>query len=383
VRQAAGPGGLERLRPDSLRYALLMRKYQIEAFRREVPAGGYVISVIRDIPNATMGLLDYDNQPKWSLADWEWHRETICLLKTPADCRSFTSGEPFQAELWLSHFGAGELAGAELTVELVKPDTPDKPCRHWHQPDLRQAPGTLRKLLNLNGPLPEVTRPTRYEARAVLWAAGKPFRNHWPLWVLPNSAPTSRSRVMLHASVPAAVRDELFPHAPPLPLTANPGAVVVATRFDDALAQTLKAGGHVLLLPDGGNHSFPLTAHWFLRGAPYISGHPLLQVIPRDMLVELQHFDLAGDVIPNLEDLAAIDPVLMLWDTHDLKTVKMHGLIFETRVGQGRLLVSAVKHTGTTNAAGRWLLDVLLQHLQSGPAPNHALPGDLWSILKK
>ena len=55
MRALAGPGGLDQLRPDSLRYGMLMRKYQIEAYRREVPYGGYVITVLRDIPNCSMG----------------------------------------------------------------------------------------------------------------------------------------------------------------------------------------------------------------------------------------------------------------------------------------------------------------------------------------
>ncbi len=126
MRSVTGPEGLDRLGPDSLRYALLMRKYQIETYRREVPHGGYVVSVIRDIPNASMGLIDYNDQPKWPATDWSWQRETICLLKTPNDCRSFLGGGRLQAELWLSHFGNDDLRDAELTVELVESEHTDK-----------------------------------------------------------------------------------------------------------------------------------------------------------------------------------------------------------------------------------------------------------------
>ena len=99
--------------------------------------------------------------------------------------------------------------------------------------------------------------------------------------------------------------------------------------------------------------------------------------VPRDLLVELQHFDLAGRVIPDIQYVEGIDPILMLWDTHDLTAVKTHGLVFETRVGKGRLLVSAVRHTGKGNGAGRWLLRVLLDHLQSSAEPKNALPADV------
>jgi len=53
--------------------------------------------------------------------------------------------------------------------------------------------------------------------------------------------------------------------------------------------------------------------------------------------------------------------------------VETHGLVFETRVGQGRMLVSALRHTGQTNAAGQWLLEALIDHLADGPMPQHAL----------
>jgi hypothetical protein len=80
--------------------------------------------------------------------------------------------------------------------------------------------------------------------------------------------------------------------------------------------------------------------------------------------------------------LSFIDPILMLWDTHDLKSIKTHGLIFETRAGKGRLLVSAVNHAGQGSAAGRWLLQVLLNHLYSPVTPRNALPEDVWTSLK-
>ncbi len=53
--------------------------------------------------------------------------------------------------------------------------------------------------------------------------------------------------------------------------------------------------------------------------------------------------------------------------------VETHALLFETRVGRGRLLVSALRHTGQTNAAGQWLLSALVEHLTNGPKPTHAL----------
>src|SRR4029079_11652720 len=66
----------------------------------------------------------------------------------------------------------------------------------------------------------------------------------------------------------------------------------------------------------------------------------------------------------------------------DIKEVKTHGLVFETRVGKGRLLVSALNHQGETNAAGKWLQFALTQHLVSGPPPRNALKPETLTRLR-
>jgi hypothetical protein len=381
MRTTAGSGGLDQLRADSLRYGLLMRKYQAEVFRREIPAGGYVISVIRDIPNCSMGLLDYLGQSKWTEADWAWQRDTICLLRTESDRRSFPADGRLQGEILLSHFGQQIITNGELEVTLESPGTPGEVLQRWSEKEILQNLGTLARRTELDWPLPLVTAPKQLVVRATLRTAQGDFQNEWPLWLVPALRPDALAGVRLHSSLSEEVARELFPGVLRLDQAA-PEGVVVAARLDDALAQLLETGGRVLLLPDGQKNSLPLSSHWFLSGAPYISEHPLTRQVPRDLLLELQHFDLASQVVPDINYLENIDPVLMLWATHDLKVVKTHGLIFETRVAKGRLLVSAVNHAGQENAAGRWLLQVLLDYLKAPATPRNALPEDVWTALK-
>jgi hypothetical protein len=399
MRSLAGPAGLEELAPDSLQYAMLMRKFQVEAYRREIPYGGYVISVIRDISSASMGLLDYFDQPKWTDQDWAWHRDTVILLETEADRRSFFSSERFRANLFLSHFGPRTVENAELTVSLDRDlktavstnsllqsedclaGAGTRILHRLKKKGMAQNPGAVAKLLELDFPLPEAPRPTRLVIRSILKTAQGDFHNEWPIWVVPQPSLSSAPKVWLHSSLSNEVARELFPGAPGLD-TETCAGIVVAARFDDQLVRELEGGGRVLLLPDGQKHSLPLQSHWFMRGGPYISGHPIMQTVPRDLFVELQHFDLASEVIPEVFYLDAIDPILMLWDTHTQKSIKTHGLIFETQAGKGRLLVSALRHQSPANAAGQWLLGVLRDHLASGPPPSRALSDDLWQQLK-
>lgn len=251
AKVCGGPLDEARLSADSRDYAWLMRQYQMQAFRWAMPSGGYVVSVIRDFPLASMGLLDYRDGVKWPTEAWRWHT---------------------------------------------------------------QAP---------------------------------PDRDPWPRTALP---------------VP-----DVEPSDPSL-------KVVSALNLE--LLRELEAGARVFLQPNGQECSLPLRSHWFLRGGPVVNPHhPLIRSFPdlHSFLVRSQHFDLAGDVIPELDYLEEIDPLLLLWDNHDIREVKTHGLVFETRVGQGRLLVSALRHEGDGNTAGRGLKNLLLWHLASGPPPRRAL----------
>ncbi len=381
MERLAGSDGLAPLAAESRDYAMLMRKYQVEALRREVPYAGYVISVLRDFSTAAMGLLDYMDQPKWSAADWSWQGDTMCLLATEHDRRSFFGGEPFRADVLVSHFGPQQLEDAELTV-AVREDGGSREVLHESREKVAgQNPGTLARLVKLDFNLPSADTPRRLLVTARLESPAGSRENTWPLWLVPRPAEQWSQRVWLHPSVSDQAARELFPGVRRAS-QPGPGQVAVATRFDDLVIAFLERGGGVLLLPDGERGSVPLSDHWFLRGAPYVSGLPLSRCAPRQFWIELQHFDLAGKVIPELGYLDEIDPALLLWDTHDLKTVKTHGLLFETRASQGRLVVSALCHQHAWNAAGQWLLSRLVDHLTRTPPPRHALTEATWRQLK-
>ena len=380
MERIAGPGGLDRLGPDSLHYAMLMRKFQIEAYRREVPHGGYVVSVIRDFSTAGMGLLDYADQPKWPASEWSWHGETMLLLKTDHDRRAFAAGEPLHAELLLSQMSDRKLENGDLTVALIQPGEKPKELQRVAKDGIEQNAGALEKLSTLDLPLPASDEPRHLEIVARLKTATKTYENRWPIWVVPQARPISATNLWLHPSLSA----EFFPGVARTD-RAKDQKIAVASAFDDSLVDFLERGGRVLMLPNGAQKSPPLADQWFLRGAPYVPDHPLQKLIPRDFWIELQHFDLAGPVVPDMQGLESIDPIVMLWDDHDLKTVKTHGLLFETRAAKGRLLVSALRlgAAAEANPAGQWVVSVLLDHLASGPAPKHALSDAAWKHLRE
>ncbi|MEZ6093933.1 MAG: hypothetical protein R3C03_06800 [Pirellulaceae bacterium] len=81
------------------------------------------------------------------------------------------------------------------------------------------------------------------------------------------------------------------------------------------------------------------------------------------MFSELQHFDLAGPVVPQIDSyVEQVNPLVVLWDNHDLSEVRTHSAAFEFPVGAGRVLVSTLNHD-VNNSAGQWLLNKWLKRL--------------------
>ncbi len=375
---AASVADIER---DSRSYALAMRKFQIETYRREVPHGGYVVSVVRDFPFAGMGLMDFRGEPKWPAESWDWHGDRTLILKTEHDRRSFRLDDTLTALIGLSNFGdALSHAKAHVTItSLHEPTSSKSPEALWSQTfDVAElAAGAVTDVCPISVPLTKFygseihqpQQPQQLVLSVTLESAGQPIAmNDWTVWVTPT--PQKHRPVKVHEGVSKELSESL--HQASASAAAAPagsageqssrGEIQVASRFDAELLEQLENGADVLMIPDGERGSFPLSQHWFLRGGPIL--HP--ELAPLDfMLNDLQHFDLAGPVVPDIQWLSEMRPLVMLWDNHDIKTVKTHGLVFQTRVGKGRLMVSTLKHHGSTNAVGEWLLHRWLAELDS------------------
>lgn len=373
-----GPSSVADVSRDSKDYALAMRKFQIETYRREVPHGGYVVSVVRDFPFAGMGLMDFQGEPKWSADEWNWHGDRTLILKTEEDRRSFRHNDTLKASLQLSNFGDTlKRAKAHLTISSFhEPTSSKRPQAIWSRDiDVTNlVAGDVTEICPISVPFSEYYGtenqqphlPQQLALNVTLESNGQQIAsNTWTVWVTP--PPAKHRPAKLHPSVSKELIETLQASSSneAASSTSSPssrGEIHIASRFDAELLSLLESGADVLMIPDGERGSFPLSQHWFLRGGPIL--HP--ELAPLDfMLNDLQHFDLAGPVVPDIQWLGEMRPLVMLWDNHDIKQVKTHGLVFQTRVGNGRLMVSSLKHHGGTNAAGEWLLHRWLAELDS------------------
>ncbi|MBL8889884.1 MAG: hypothetical protein JNL67_07880 [Planctomycetaceae bacterium] len=405
LANVAGVASLARLRSDSIRYAYLMRKYQVETYRREVPWGGYVLSVIRDFPFAGMGLLDTFGANKFS--EWDVSGQfalgpSMLLLRSAGDRRSWFGGDTAELHFLLATTGrlpttAESSRPAKLEWKLI--DTKSNQVMisgevPWslHRPDLLSATVQDHPQVALPIKFPAVEELTEVTLQATATIDAdrtgenqQVIRNQWPLWLVPtlvaklepqpvaysvdSTLAADPSRWLKHPSLTKCMRE--------IPSEAGQGSakVILASRFSLRLLDELEAGAKVLMFPDGQSFSLPTQSHWFLRGGPIMFSHPALgateqqQSNYQDALRDLQHFDLAGQVQPQQDYWSECSPVLALWDNHDIKDVRVHGLVWEAQVGQGRLLVSLLNHDPSVSAIGPRLLLDLVQHLQNDFEP--------------
>ncbi len=368
----AGYDPVADLRACSLKYAMDMRRWQIETYRHQMPHSGYVVSTAQDVTLCAMGLLDSLGRPKWSASDWAFHGPVMTPLNTAGDRRAFASGSRLIFEPCLRVTPeAGAVAPAEMRWSLGA----QRAVRAVGPAD---DPAPVRLPLSSSA-----DRPQRVHLRQT--RAGKDIS--WELWVLPEPADPAVP-VSICADADGALGG-LFPGAatlggaPPVP---GETPVVVTRALSRELLDYLQAGGRVLHLTSNQSGSVKDEEIWFLRGTAWSPRQPnaFLNRCSREMLSYLQLFDLGGNTIIRGEALwEQVDPLLMFVETHDLKTVRPNLMLFETGVGKGRLIVSCLRHEGgpENNYAGFWLAKELVAHLLDGPNPARALSEEMVQVL--
>ena len=365
------------LRRDSLQYAMSMRKYQIESLRRLSPSSGYVVSVIRDFPFAEMGILDHTGRPKWSPEQWSWHRAIACLLETDDDRRAFTAEKPVELSVLLHHGGPSQsIKRGQLAVSILDDQGVSV---HKLERKIDLATGELLRAADIVWSAPKVDAATRFRVRAELELDAEVIsRNEWTIWVVPAALPLDS--VYRHASC----RTELLP--PPLRHLGvwrgdEPEVkLIVASSWDESLIDFVAQGGRALVIADGRAKSFATKDHWFLRGGPVVLDHEVVRKIGRQFLVEIQHFDLAGPVMPDVTYLPQIEPIALLWDNHDIDRVKTHALAFETKLGRGRFVATSFR---LDNPAGQFVASQFMQHLLDGEPPQTSLTPQVIQLMRE
>ncbi|MBQ2628118.1 MAG: hypothetical protein IJG13_00425 [Kiritimatiellae bacterium] len=177
-------------------------------------------------------------------------------------------------------------------------------------------------------------------------------------------------KYVLRASVAGLAENEWEVYAFPAATAANPpGVRVMADATEDELVRAMEAGDRVLLLGAGPFNSLPTTYRIGMAGrtsgnyATVVKDHPALRNFPHDGFCGWQFRRLFEDGrAVQLEAGVPFDPIIDV--ASSVKCVIRQSVLFEYRVGKGRLLVCSLNFGGDDPAAA-WLKKCLVEYASS------------------
>lgn len=338
--------------PASGRLQALCYKEEIEAALRTPGLGGFQLLGLHDFPGqgtAPVGVLNALGESKGYLSAANYRRfcgPVVPLARLPK--RVFSTDETLEADLEVAYFGPATLPVAAAAWSLV--NEAGHTLLSGQLPPRPVALGQAQSLGHLSVPLKHLPAPSRY--RLVVRLEGTVFANDWDLWVYPTAA-----------------------------TPALPPDVTITSSLATALP-VLAAGGKVLLLvaPASVDNGVALgftPIFWNTsctqRQAPHTLGilcdptHPAFVSFPTESHANWQWWHLVTRAAPLILDglPATLRPTVQVID--DWFTNRRLGLVFEARVGLGRLLVCSIDLTGDLSAqpVARQLRASLLAYLGS------------------
>lgn len=308
------------------KFQVILKKEEVEALLRTPGLGGYQLLQLQDFPGqgtAPVGVLDNFWTPKPyvdAAAFRHFQGPRVLLLRAPGFILSPDS--LFRATAEIVNYGPGPMKDARVRWSLAYRNGRRLAGGAFPVQDI--PAGGPHALGALAIPLDQVDSAARLDLR--LQVEGSDISNTWPLWVYP--------------SLPAP----------------DMGALRVARRWDGDLRRALARGERVLLIAD--SSLFPGAGPPAFSGIswntvwsgmpPNLLGilcdprHPALKDFPTEEHSNWQWWDLLRHArAMDMDSLPpALRPLVQLipdWNRNDRL-----GLLFEARVGEGRLLVCSM-----------------------------------------
>lgn len=362
------PGNYEIFRDSLNAHGLLAKdkefarasgRYQLECYKEEIEAnlrtpglGGFQLLDLHDYlgqGTALVGLLDAFWESKGYATPVEFRRfcnTTVPLARLTK--RVFTTADAFETDVEVAHYGAEPIKSALPRWKIV--DATGKTVAGGVWPARTIPLGKNTQLGKVTVDLKTLKAPAAY--KLVVGLQGTSFENDWDFWLYP---------AQVDASTP---RD------------------VLITRSWEQAEARLAAGGKVLYMP--GSASLDWTSpplanvpvfwnrlmgpEWGrMLGTLNDTKHPALYGFPTESQFDWQWAEIIRNVrAVNMDrlphELPAIVAAIDDWN----RNYKL-GLIFECRVGRGRLLVSAFDLDGSLDErpVARQLRRSLLDYMTS------------------
>lgn len=340
-------------------FAYASGKYQLECYKEEIEANlrtpkmfGYQMLDLHDYlgqGTALVGLLDTFWEEKGYVTAKEFKRfngETVPLARLYK--RTFTADEKFEVETEIAHFGEKPLTNAVAYWKIT--DANGKAFANGEFPAKNIEIGKNISLGKISADLSKLNAPSEY--KLIVGIKNTTFENDWNFWIYPSK-----------------------------PVENEPKNVFIAHSWDEAEAK-LKTGGKVLYMPRKADLDWTsppldtLPVFWTRLMNPAWSrmlglwidkNHPALTNFPTASFFDWQWTELVKNArVINLDKLPKnLQPIVQPIDDWN-RNYKL-GMIFEAKVGRGKLLVSSadLENDLKTRIVARQLRKSILDYMAS------------------
>lgn len=339
-RHIAERNGVAKLNDEfamaSGRFQLACYKEELEANLRTPGLAGHQMLDIRDYlgqGTALIGVLDAFWDPKDYVTGEgfrRFHGASVPLARLRQ--RTFTTAETLEAEVEMYHFGEAPIVGARPYWRIESEQGEILMERRWASREI--GIGKNHPLGTVQVALDELPAPAAY--RLVVGLEGSNIGNDWAFWVYPDASAAEVPEGVLLTDDWATARERL----------AEGGTVVFTPGEDDldpARSPPMRR------MPVFWNIQMtvrpprnPQPRFDAMLGLLVEEDHPALASFPTESHCEWQWTSIIHNVRSvNLTDAPQdLEPIVYAID--DWNRNWRLGVIFECRVGHGRLLVSAV-----------------------------------------
>ncbi|MGQ9915399.1 MAG: discoidin domain-containing protein [Thermogutta sp.] len=350
------------------RFQVALYKQEIESALRTPGMAGFQLLDLHDFPGqgtAPVGVLDAFWESKGYCSPEEYRRfcnATVLLARMKK--RVFTTDETFDCRLDLAHYGPHAIDQAVIKWRL---HGEDRVFAEGEMTASDVSTGRVNTIGDLSVLLAEVPAPAALTLTASL--AGTEIENDWNIWVYPKDPPTE-----------------------------IPGNVVLSDEPQSAW-QAAESGKRVILMVPPGRVAgrtlgtfqpifwnritFPTqTVHTV--GIICRPEHPALQNFPTAFHADWQWQELLDSCKPMVLDGLPRELRPIVQPIDDWCDARKLGLIWEARVGEGRLLACSIDLAKNLEQrpVARQLLSCLLRYSASSEfAPTISLDRAAWETL--
>lgn len=315
--------------------------------------GGFQLLGLQDFPGqgtALVGLLDvfWDSKPYFSAAQFrQFCNSTVPLIRMKKFV--FSNDEKLEAEAELFHFGNKALTNAIIEWSIV--DAENHVVKKEQFKSKTFSVGSTQTVGEIKLVLNQFSKAGQYKLK--LKVLNTDFSNEWNFWVFPSQ----KERI-------------------------NTATIYSCTTLDKQAEEVLQKGGKIFLHASGNivkgkeiiMNFTPVfwNTSWFKMRPPHVTGmliqnhHPVFEDFPTSYHSDYQWWSIVHNAqIMHLEDFPqGFTPIAQPIDTWFMN--RRLGLIFEAKVGNGKIIVTSADISDTSSyPATKQLYQSIIKYMLS------------------